>query len=178
MNFSIIKKVTNYFTKFRNYEKQVESFPNIIEDLYAKVKRNLFDHKRNHSNLQNLIGSFNKRDFISFTGAGTSIFTGIKNWTDCIDELLAELKNEYSVTLQINKDSVGWQQEAFSSIIEAYEQTTGTAKNFYDRIVNIFTPKTTYYSGYHDNIIELVKTHLTTNFDHVLEERIQKLQKN
>jgi len=173
MYLSIIKKIVEFFVKSRKYKKRTESFPDTAEDLYAKLKRNLFNHKRNHSNLQKLTASFNKRDFISFTGAGTSIFTGIKDWNDCIDELVEELKNKYSITLQIDKDGASWQQKAFSTIVAAYEQRTGSAKTFYDMIANIFTPKTTYYSGYHDNIIELVRTHLTTNFDHILEERIR-----
>lgn len=173
MYLSIIKKIVEFFTKFGKYKKQTESFPDTAEDLYAKLERNLFSHKRNYSNLRNLITSFNKRDFISFTGAGTSIFTGIKDWNDCIDESIEELKNKYSVALQINRDGLAWQQRAFSAIIAAYEQKTGSAKTFYDTIANMFTPKTTHYSGYHDNIIELVRTHLTTNFDLVLEERIR-----
>jgi len=168
---SFVKSKLSFFFK-KKLEEPIDYFSGEPEDSYSKSRDYLFVNIRNFGNFDKLITSFSSKTFASFTGAGTSILTGIQSWNDCIEKFVEEVNSTFSVNLKLDKEGAFWQQRIISDIIRVFEEKTGTAKDFYAKVKSSFFPATP-YTGYHDKIVELLNHHLTTNFDLLLEKRIR-----
>lgn len=114
-------------------------------------------------NYQELLETFPTGRWVSFIGAGASKPAGIPVWGDMLQELIRAKNLNLSVG-----DYEGEYPELGSAIYAEYEALS-CQQEFYDRIAAMCEPTVTRFSGLHAAVINVIRVHITTNFDCILE---------
>lgn len=146
------------------------SSPNIVKDAvddpldYLWREKEIFS--QNRDNYELLVGSFNRSEFVSFTGAGVSKPLGISDWDNLIDDFLKEASQ---IGFNESKPSDKNEYPDFvESIFKVFEKA-GKNALYFDTIRKRMVPSINSTSLTLVYLTFSLDIHLTTNFDGSIE---------
>ena len=132
----------------------------MIRLIFCGEKKETFSQNRNNYEL--LVSSFNRSEFVSFTGAGVSKPLGISDWDNLIDDLLKEANQ---IGFNESKPNDKREYPGFvESIFKVFEKA-GKPALYFDTITNRMVPSINSTSLTLVYLILSLDIHLTTNFD-------------
>jgi hypothetical protein len=138
-----------------------------VDDPLDYLWREKETFSQNRNNYELLVSSFNRSEFVSFTGAGVSIPLGISDWDNLIDDLLKEASQ---IGFHESKPSSKSEYPGFvESIFKVFEKA-GKTSSYFGTITKRMVPSINSTSLTLIYLVFSLDIHLTTNFDGSIEQ--------